>query len=180
MTPPHYKAPPDKIRRGLCCSFPFTQKPPGGPPVRKWEKNGLSHPQPLYGTDSHQPRFAHQAGASKISGQDQALSHRLIPSLRSHGPSCPAPVRTLVEHKRNHVEIDPPLSTQLEGQFLSSKTILSRRADVLTRPACFSPENHPPRRRGYQRTWYGIPPTQRQWRKRDHRSLKRRPPKTEG
>ncbi len=38
----------------------------------------------------------------------------------------------------------------------------------------------PPRRRGYQRTWYSIPPTQRQWRKRDHRSLKRRPPETEG
>ena len=39
---------------------------------------------------------------------------------------------------------------------------------------------HPPRRRGYQRTRSGIPPTQRQWRKRDHGSLKRRPPETEG
>ena len=39
---------------------------------------------------------------------------------------------------------------------------------------------HPPRRRGYQRTRSGIPPTQRQWRKRDHGSLKPRPPKTEG
>ena len=38
----------------------------------------------------------------------------------------------------------------------------------------------PPRRRGYQRTWYSIPPTQRQWRKRDHGSLKRWPPETEG
>ena len=38
----------------------------------------------------------------------------------------------------------------------------------------------PPRRRGYQRTWYGIPPTQRQWRKRDHGLLKRKPPKIEG
>ena len=38
----------------------------------------------------------------------------------------------------------------------------------------------PPRRRGYQRTWYSIPPTQRQWRKGDHGSLKRRPPETEG
>ena len=35
---------------------------------------------------------------------------------------------------------------------------------------------HPPRRRGYQRTRSGIPPTQRQWRKGDHGSLKRRPP----
>ena len=34
----------------------------------------------------------------------------------------------------------------------------------------------PPRRRGYQRTRSGIPPTQRQWRKRDHGSLKRKPP----
>ena len=42
------------------------------------------------------------------------------------------------------------------------------------------PENHPPRRRGYQRTWYGIPPPQRQWRKRDHGSFKRKPPETEG
>ena len=38
----------------------------------------------------------------------------------------------------------------------------------------------PPRRRGYQRTRSGIPPTQRQWRKRDHGSLKRKPPKIEG
>ena len=38
----------------------------------------------------------------------------------------------------------------------------------------------PPRRRGYQRTRSGIPPTQRQWRKRDHGSLKRWPPETEG
>ena len=52
-------------------------------------------------------------------------------------------------------------------------------AGVLTRPACFSPENHPPRRRGYQRTGNGIPPTQRQWRKGDHGSLKPGPPKTE-
>ena len=42
------------------------------------------------------------------------------------------------------------------------------------------PENHPPRRRGYQRTRSGIPPTQRQWRKGGHGSLKRKPPKTEG
>ena len=39
---------------------------------------------------------------------------------------------------------------------------------------------HPPRRRGYQRTWYSIPPTQRQWRKRDYGSLKRKPPETRG
>ena len=39
---------------------------------------------------------------------------------------------------------------------------------------------HPLRRRGYQRTWYGIPPTQRQWRKRNHRSLKLTPPETRG
>ena len=38
----------------------------------------------------------------------------------------------------------------------------------------------PPRRRGYQRTGNGIPPTQRQWRKRDHGSFKRKPPETEG
>ena len=38
----------------------------------------------------------------------------------------------------------------------------------------------PPRRCGYQRTGNGIPPTQRQWRKRDHGSLKRKPPETEG
>ena len=45
-------------------------------------------------------------------------------SLRSHGSTCPAPVRTLVEHKRDVVGIDPPRPTQLEGRFLSSKTIL--------------------------------------------------------
>ena len=39
---------------------------------------------------------------------------------------------------------------------------------------------HPPRRRGYQRTWYSIPPPQRQWRKRDHGSLKRKPPEPKG
>ena len=39
---------------------------------------------------------------------------------------------------------------------------------------------HPPRRRGYQRTRSGIPPPQRQWRKRDHGSFKRKPPETEG
>ena len=39
--------------------------------------------------------------------------------------------------------------------------------------------HHHPRRRGYQRTRSGIPPTQRQWRKRDHGSLKRRSPETE-
>ena len=38
----------------------------------------------------------------------------------------------------------------------------------------------PPRRCGYQRTGNGIPPTQRQWRKRDHGSLKRKPPETKG
>ena len=38
----------------------------------------------------------------------------------------------------------------------------------------------PPRRRKYQRTGNGIPPTQRQWRKGDHGSLKRKPPKIEG
>jgi hypothetical protein len=38
----------------------------------------------------------------------------------------------------------------------------------------------PLRRCGYQRTGNGIPPTQRQWRKRDHGSLKRKPPETEG
>ncbi len=38
----------------------------------------------------------------------------------------------------------------------------------------------PPRRREYQRTRSGIPPPQRQWRKRDHGSLKRKPPETEG
>ena len=38
----------------------------------------------------------------------------------------------------------------------------------------------PPRRRGYQRTRSGIPPPQRQWRKRDHGSFKRKPPETEG
>ena len=44
-----------------------------------------------------------------------------------------------------------------------------------------SPNELPPlRRRGYQRTCYSIPPPQRQWRKRDHGSLKRRPPKIEG
>ena len=38
----------------------------------------------------------------------------------------------------------------------------------------------PLRRRGYQRTGNGIPPTQRQWRKGDHGSLKPRPPETKG
>ncbi len=39
---------------------------------------------------------------------------------------------------------------------------------------------HPLRRRGYQRTRGGIPPTQRQWRKRGHGSLKRKPPEPKG
>ena len=40
-----------------------------------------------------------------------------------------------------------------------------------------SPNELPPlRRRGYQRTRSGIPPTQRQWRKRTHGSFKRWPP----
>ena len=44
-----------------------------------------------------------------------------------------------------------------------------------------SPNELPPlRRRGYQRTWYSIPPPQRQWRKRDHGSLKRKPPEPKG
>ena len=38
----------------------------------------------------------------------------------------------------------------------------------------------PLRRRKYQRTRSGIPPTQRQWRKRNHGSLKRKPPETKG
>ena len=50
-------------------------------------------------------------------------------------------------------------------------------AGVLTRPTALPTTT--PRRRGYQRTWYSIPPTQRQWRKRDHESLKRTPPKIE-
>ena len=36
----------------------------------------------------------------------------------------------------------------------------------------------PPRRRKYQRTRSGIPPTQWQWRKRNHGSLKPKPPET--
>ncbi len=39
---------------------------------------------------------------------------------------------------------------------------------------------HPLRRRGYQRTRSGIPPTQRQWRKRGHGSLKPTPPEPKG
>ena len=43
-----------------------------------------------------------------------------------------------------------------------------------------SPNELPPlRRRKYQQTGNGIPPPQRQWRKRDHGSLKRKPPETE-
>ena len=38
----------------------------------------------------------------------------------------------------------------------------------------------PPRRRRYQQTRSGIPPTQRQWRKRDYESLKPRPPEPKG
>ena len=38
----------------------------------------------------------------------------------------------------------------------------------------------PPRRRKYQRTGNGIPPTQRQWRKGDRESLKLTPPETRG
>ena len=38
-------------------------------------------------------------------------------SLRPHGPPCPAPVHTLVEHKRDVVGIDPPRPTQLEVWF---------------------------------------------------------------
>ena len=51
-------------------------------------------------------------------------------------------------------------------------------AGALTRPTALPTTT--PRRRGYQRTWYSIPPTQRQWRKKGHGSLKRRPPETEG
>ena len=47
-------------------------------------------------------------------------------------------------------------------------------------PTPARPPLTPPRRRKYQRTRSGIPPTQRQWHKRDHGSLKLRPPKTEG
>ena len=50
----------------------------------------------------------------------------------------------------------------------------------MSSPAHLSPSIHPPRRRGYQRTWYSIPPPQRQWRKRDHGSLKRKPPEPKG
>ena len=38
----------------------------------------------------------------------------------------------------------------------------------------------PPRRRKYQRTRSGIPPPQRQWRKRNHGSLKPTPPEPKG
>ena len=74
---------------------------------------------------------------------------------------------------------DLPLSTQLEGRFLSSKTIPPRGGGCPHPHGPLLPENRPPRRRGYQRTWYSIPPTQRQWRKREHGSLKRRSPETE-
>ena len=49
-----------------------------------------------------------------------------------------------------------------------------------SRATSATPSESPPRRRKYQRTWYSIPPTQRQWRKGDHGSLKRKPPKIEG
>ena len=53
-------------------------------------------------------------------------------------------MRTLEEHKRDAGGIDPPLPTQLEGRFLSSKTILPRRADVRTRLARLFPKTtHP-------------------------------------
>ena len=51
-------------------------------------------------------------------------------------------------------------------------------AGALTRPTALPTTT--PRRRGYQRTWYSIPPPQRQWRKRDHGSFKRRPPEIRG
>ena len=51
-----------------------------GGPFFDGPKNGPPHP----------PR--------KPSGQDQVHWSRLDTSLRSHGPPCPAPVRTLVEH----------------------------------------------------------------------------------
>ena len=50
----------------------------------------------------------------------------------------------------------------------------------MTSPARFSPENHPLRWRGHQRTRSGIPPPQRQWRKRNHGSLKPTPPEPKG
>ena len=63
-------------------------------------------------------------------------------SLRPHGPTCPAPVRTLVEHKRDVVGIDPPRPTQLEGWFPPSKNHPTPvGAGVLTRPPL---SQHPP------------------------------------
>ena len=50
-------------------------------------------------------------------------------------------------------------------------------------PCGYSPptlsQKPPLRRRKYQQTGNGIPPTQRQWRKRNHGSLKPKPPKIE-
>ncbi len=61
----------------------------------------------------------------------------------------------------------------------ATSTPIGRDGLLCSRATSATPsENHPPRRRGYQRTGNGIPPTQRQWRKRDHESLKRRPPET--
>ena len=68
---------------------------------------------------------------------------------------------------------NPPQPTQPEVSFPTPVG-----AGVLTRPRPLS-RKPPPRRRKYQRTRSGIPPTQRQWRKRNHGSLKRRPPRIE-
>ena len=68
----------------------------------------------------------------------------------------------------------------LRGGSSHQKTILPRGGGCPHPHGPLLPENCPPRRRGYQRTRSGIPPTQRQWRKRDHGSLKRWPPETEG
>ena len=72
-----------------------------------------------------------------------------------------------------------PLSCKRKGSFPRKGHAPSiRRPSRAT--SAYPSRKPPPRRRGYQRTWYSIPPTQRQWRKRDHGSLKRWPPETEG
>ena len=66
----------------------------------------------------------------------------------------------------------------LRGGFSHQKPSHPRRDGCPHPPT--SPNSHPPRRRGYQRTGSGIPPTQRQWRKRTHGSLKPTPPEPKG
>mgnify|MGYP001103785567 CR=1 FL=1 len=65
---------------------------------------------------------------------------------------------------------------------LAFPTLPDGKTQMWRTPCGYSPptlsQKPPLRRRKYQRTRSGIPPTQRQWRKRNHGSLKPKPPET--